>query len=134
MKKILRFWFINIIGLNFIASFLTTIEFSNGWQTVILVALALTFFELALKPIIKILLLPINILTLGLARSVINLIGLYAITLIVPGFLIRPYLFPGLHENGFSIPEVQLSMIWTYILVSVLLNLSFSIIRWIVKK
>jgi uncharacterized membrane protein YvlD (DUF360 family) len=96
--------------------------------------LALTVFESIVKPIVKLLLLPINILTLGLARWLVNVIGLYLVTIAVSGFRIYPYYFPGINYNGFTAPPVRLSLFWTYVIVSFLLNLTISLVRWILKK
>lgn len=134
MKKIIRYWFINLIGILLVSSIITSISFVGGWQTIGLVSLAITLFELILKPIIRILLLPINIITLGLARSLINVVGLYLTTTAIAGFKISPYVFPGGDWNGFTAPQATPSLFLTYLVISILLNLSFSIILWIVKK
>lgn len=134
MKRIIRYWFIYLLSLLFVSSIITSINFAGGWQTIGLVSLLITIFELILKPIIKILLLPINILTLGLARSLINVVGLYLITSLVNGFRITAYTFPGINWNGFSAPPAKLSLLLTYIIISLFLNITFSIILWIVKK
>jgi putative membrane protein len=52
------------------------------------VALVLGILNSTLKPILKLLTLPINFITLGLFGLVINLFILYIATLLVPGFVI----------------------------------------------
>lgn len=52
------------------------------------VALVLGILNSTLKPILKLLTLPINFITLGLFGLVINVFILYVATLIVPGFVI----------------------------------------------
>ncbi len=52
--------------------------------TIIKASLVLAFFELILKPIVKILLLPISFVTFGLIRIVINTLGLYLVTFLLP--------------------------------------------------
>lgn len=56
--------------------------------TAVWVALALGVLNSTLKPILKILTLPINFVTLGLFSLVLQLFMLYLVTLIVPGFVI----------------------------------------------
>lgn len=56
--------------------------------TALWVALVLGVLNSTLKPILKILTLPINFITLGLFGLVINLFILYVATLLVPGFAI----------------------------------------------
>jgi len=61
---------------------------NNKIFTIIEAALILAFFELILKPIVKILLLPITIITLGLIRIIINTLGLYLVTFLLPAITV----------------------------------------------
>jgi len=134
MKKIIRLWFIYLISLKVAQVIIPSIVFSRGWQTLFVTAISLTVFELAIKPIAKILLIPINILTLGLTRWVVNIAGLYIITVLINDFAIGPYSFPGLVWEGFTIPPVAFSMLATYFVVSLVINLLSSAIRWLLRK
>lgn len=134
MKKFLRYWFIYFISLKLISEIVPVFVFSKGNETILVVAAVFTFFEFFLKPLVKFLLLPLNLLTLGLTRWVVNVIGLYLTTLLVADFALSPYNFPGGSWGGFVAPPIKLSLITTYILVSFVLNLSFSLIRWLLKK
>lgn len=57
-----------------------------GWQALIIVSIVWGILSMVLKPILIILTLPINILTLGLFTIVINGLLLYLTSRIVPGF------------------------------------------------
>jgi putative membrane protein len=63
------------------------------FTTALLVALVLGVINATIKPIVKILTLPLNILTLGLFGLVINGAALYLATYIVPGFVITGFLW-----------------------------------------
>ena len=134
MKKHLRKWLIFVISLAAVNQLTNTLGFTAGIKTLLVVAAAFTVFDAAIKPVVKILLLPINLLTLGLARWVVNVVGLYLVTIAVPGFVIFPYQFPGFNYQGFIAPPFSLSLFWTYVLISFLLNLTFSLVSWILKK
>jgi len=135
MKKILRNFVLNIIVLKTVDFFIPNILFfSQGFKTVLLTALALTVFEYFIKPIAKLLFLPINILTLGLLRWVINVIGLYLVTMFVDGFSLRPYIFPGLSWQGIIIPSINFSILATYIFVSLSLSFTIIVLKWVIKK
>lgn len=134
MKKYLRRWFIITVSLVIVDHLVGSLEFTEGIKTLALAAAALTIFESLVKPIVKLLLLPINILTLGLARWLVNIIGLYLVTVAVPGFGIYPYQFPGIDHNGFTAPQINFSLFWTYVIISFLLNLTTSLVRWLIKK
>lgn len=72
MKKTIKIWITNAISLWIIdAIFGTSIQF-NGAGAVLATALALTIFEATIKPILKVLALPVSILTFGLFSLVIN--------------------------------------------------------------
>lgn len=134
MKKILRTFVLYLVALKATALITSSISFNGGAKTWLLAALGLTAFEYFLRPVAKILFLPINLITLGTLRWVINVIGLYLITLIVKGFLISPYHFPGLNWNGITVSPMKLSLLLTYIFSSLLINLIVTLFKWLIKK
>lgn len=86
MKKLLKYILLFSFSLLTANQIWQNLTFQNTPWTLIEVAVILTIFELLLKPIIKILLIPINILTLGLFRIVINTLGLYLAIFFIAGF------------------------------------------------
>ena len=134
MKKVIRAWFITILALKIIAEATGAIHFQQGIKTLLLAGLAFVVFEFLLKPVLKLLLLPINLLTLGLLRWVINVAGFYLVSVFIPGFSISAYYFPGINRHGLIIAPAQLSLFATFILLSFLFNLAVSTINWILKK
>lgn len=77
MKKILRYIILFVFSLATSNQIWHNLSFQQIPLTIIKVAIVLAIFEIILKPIVKILLIPINILTLGLFRVVIDTLGLY---------------------------------------------------------
>jgi putative membrane protein len=63
----------------------------KGWPTLIVMSIVWGILTLFLKPILLILTLPINILTLGLFTFVINAILLMILSAIVPGFYVTGF-------------------------------------------
>lgn len=57
----------------------------NGWQTLVIVSIVWGILTLIIRPILTLLTLPINILTLGLFTFVINAALLMVMSKIVPG-------------------------------------------------
>lgn len=58
----------------------------NSFLTAVIVAAALAFINLTIKPIIKILTLPINILTLGIFSLVLNGFFFWILARLITGF------------------------------------------------
>lgn len=71
MKKLIRMWIVNSISLWVVDTFLSGISFSDGWA-VVSTALALTLINMIIKPVLRVLSLPITILTFGLFSLVVN--------------------------------------------------------------
>ncbi len=63
----------------------------KSFYTALLVALFLGLLNVTLKPILLVLTLPINILTLGLFTFVINAVLLLLLTTIIKGFVITSF-------------------------------------------
>lgn len=96
-------------------------------------AVALALFNLFVRPLVNLLLLPINILTLGAFRWVVNVISLYLLTLIIPGFAISGFAFSGFAFQGLVIPAFSVGLIWAFILISFLLSFITGFFFWLVK-
>lgn len=134
MKKLLRTIILNIAALYLAAVIIPSIVFEQGIKTIFSAALALTIFDYFLKPIARILFLPINLLTLGLLRWIINVISLYLITNFINDFSIGFYHFPGINQNGFIIPSLDFSVPITYIITSFVINLTITTLRWVFRN
>jgi len=142
LKKYLRLFLINFLALWMLGRFMLGftlkvhpegIEFLNGYQTIALTALVLTILGTLVKPLIKILLLPINLLTLGAFRWLINVITLWLVTLVVPQFKIGSFVFQGLNWNGFIIPSFFMAKFWAFVLASLFISLVTSFVLWLTK-
>ncbi len=68
---------------------------SGGWITILLVALMWSVVTMVIRPVLTILTLPITLITFGLFSFVLNALLFWAMTLIVPGFMITGF-FPAL--------------------------------------
>ncbi|MBU0576284.1 phage holin family protein [Patescibacteria group bacterium] len=88
------------LALFLLAYFLPTVSFMD-WTTLILAAFVLTLLNKIIRPILKILFLPINIVTLGLFSVVLNVALLWLVTYLVPGFHIEAMALFGVEFNEF---------------------------------
>jgi putative membrane protein len=134
MKKRLRSLLITTASLLVASRLIGSISFQEGEKTIFITALVFTIINLIIKPIIKLLLLPINLLTLGLFRWLINVFAFYLVLLLVPQLKIAPFLFPGFSASGFVVPEIQLPFFWTLVLVSFIISFTTSFLYWAFKK
>ncbi|MFH1947364.1 MAG: phage holin family protein [Candidatus Magasanikbacteria bacterium] len=84
MNLLLR-WVINAGTLLLLAYYLPGMEVS-GWYAALITALVLGLVNAVLKPILVILTLPVNILTLGLFTFVINALLFWFVASFIKGF------------------------------------------------
>ena len=61
---------------------------SGGWETILLVAIVWSVITIVIRPILSLLTLPITLLTFGLFSFVLNALLFYAVSYIVPGFVV----------------------------------------------
>jgi len=64
---------------------------SAGWETTLLIALVWSVIALVIKPVLKILTLPITILTFGIFSFILNALLFWSMEFIVPGFSIAGF-------------------------------------------
>lgn len=134
MKGFLRNIFINFLTLLLIAKLTQAVNFSENYLVLVWSAFFLTILNLLVKPLLNLLLMPINLLTLGAFRWVINVVVLLMVTVIVTDFKIVGFTFPGGTFSGFVIPKMVFPFFWSLFLVSFLLEVVGMAINWLLRE
>ena len=65
--------------------------YDGGWETTLLIALVWSVITMVIKPVLRVLTLPITIITFGLFSFVLNALLFWGMTLIVPGFSVAGF-------------------------------------------
>jgi len=84
MKRFIFQILAGILGLWLAIRFLKGIEFAGSWQILILAGFILGLINFFLKPILKLITLPLRILTFGLFTFLINIGIIFVVDLIFP--------------------------------------------------
>ena len=84
-------WLVLSLALFFTGYFMPAQISFAPMYVVLVVAAVLEFFNATIKPIINLLTLPINLLTLGLFSIVLNGLIFWGLTLVIPGFTIASF-------------------------------------------
>ncbi len=133
MKRILRHYVIDTVTLYLVSKMTEGLVFQKGLESILLAGVGLALTTMLLRPIINILLLPINLITFGLFKWISSAITLYLVTLVVPGFNILGFNFLGFSTSYFSLPAFSLGGIFVYVGFSFLISIISSLIFWLVK-
>ncbi|OGD70167.1 hypothetical protein A3A84_01375 [Candidatus Collierbacteria bacterium RIFCSPLOWO2_01_FULL_50_23] len=134
MKTILRAIFLNLITLYLVALFFPGLTITNQLITYLSTAVVWTLLNKVVKPIIKLLLLPINLITLGLFSWAVNVITLFMLKYFISGVAIAAFTFNGYTLQGFVIPQMHFSIFFAYILTSLILSLVHSGLIWLLRS
>ncbi|MDP1710012.1 MAG: phage holin family protein [bacterium] len=126
MKKILRHFIIDTAVLYFISQVVGGLNFRGGVATIFLTGAVLAVVTMLVKPLINILLLPLNLITFGFFKWIAHALSLYIVTLVVPDFAINGFHFAGLNTYWFSIPSLNLGGILAVIAFSFLISFASS--------
>ena len=133
MRSILKHFLVNSATLYLISLAVSGIVFENGITTIFLTGVALSIAALVIRPVINLLLLPINLITFGLFRWVGFAIALYVVTLAIPSFKLLNFGFAGYSSYWFAIPAISITGIFAFIVFSFLISLISSVIGWALK-
>lgn len=134
MKKILRFYLINAVSLWATTQILPGLTYNGGLKSLLVGGLAFSLINVALVPFLKILFLPLNILTLGIFAWLVNVLALYALTTVISDFRLLPFNFPGFSYNGINIPLYYLSPFWVAVLASFLIGMITHFLQWLTER
>ena len=131
MKHLIRVFLFNVFALWLCSQLLPALIIPQGWQTVLFAGFVLAMLMLIVQPVLKIIFIPINILTFGLLSWMINVIVIYLLTVFVPEIHIYPWLFPGTSWAGFVIPPIQFSYFTALILSSLLITIITDVLHYV---
>ena len=90
MLKILLKWLVNAVAIMIAAQILSGVSLASFWTAIILVVV-IGLINAVIRPILIILTLPINVLTLGLFTLVINALLVLLASSVLPGFVVASF-------------------------------------------
>jgi putative membrane protein len=82
---------INIFALLVVSYLVPGFEFSDIWATIV-TAVVIGVVNTYIRPILQVLFLPISIVTVGISAFLINVVLLWGVSYVVPGFEIDTFL------------------------------------------
>lgn len=130
MKTLLRYFLINLVSLWITTIIIPGLTFTGGFKSLAIGAAAFMLINFILVPLLKILLLPLNLLTLGIFAWITNVLALYALTTI-SSFQLVSFSFRGFNLNGFNIPSYDLSPFLVAIAASFLIGVITHFMQWL---
>lgn len=131
MKHIIRVFLFNVFALWLSGQILPTLVIPGGVAVVLFAGLVLSILMLVVAPILKILFIPINILTFGLLSWMINVIVIYLLTVFVPEIHVNLWVYPGGTWAGFVVPALHFTYYTALIASSFLISIITDVLHYV---
>ena len=134
MKSIVRNILIYSLALFALSQIISGVEISGGLPTFLLGGAVLSVMFIVVKPVLNLVALPLNILTLGFFSFFSNVILLFLLTIVVVDIKVSPFVFPGFSYSGFVLPRSEVNQIFAFIVSGLLLSAIITVLTWLIKK
>lgn len=134
MRGLIRNSAIYALALFLTSGLLPGLKVTGGFPSFILGGFLLYLLLIILRPVLGIVSIPLNIVTLGLFSTLTNVIILYLLTVFLPRIRIEAFTFKGYDVAGFVVPRFELNTFFAFVVVSAVLSLIITFITWIIKK
>lgn len=132
MKSLTRSVAISALSLFLLDQTVGGVHISGGIFTYILAGVLLSVLNTFLRPLLKLVTLPLNIATLGAFTIIINALILYLLTVLVPQISISPFSFNGVTFAGIIIPKIAFNSLFAHIVSATVLSGILTAIRWLI--
>ena len=126
MRYLLKTFIFNALSFYVLSLVFAGIKYPS-LNVLLYAAIVFSLLNVFVKPILKILTFPINLITFGIFSSLLNVLILYLVTQFVPEFGISAFTLKSYDILGFNTPSLYLSSFWAYFVVSASLGFLSSI-------
>lgn len=135
IKKVVRIFVIESTSLYLASEFAQGLQFRDGIQSLVITGIALTGGAFLVKPIINILILPINLMTFNFFKWANHAIILFLVDMVLAEFSIANFNFSGLSTKYIELPPLSLDQgILSYLAFSFVISVIAGVIKWIMEK
>lgn len=107
MKKLLHVFSREVVALFVVSQIATGLVFDNFLEGIIVTGVALAIASYVVKPVVNLLLLPVNLATLGLFRFVSHAITLFIVDIALTQFSVTSFHFVGLSSRFLDLPSLS---------------------------
>ena len=133
MKSLLKRYLVVTVSLFTLTQLINSVSISGGWRQFLLASFVLSVIIYIVKPILNLIMLPINLITLNMASWILTFVCIYLWTFLVRDVNIGPWQFEGLNTGPLKLSGLTLVSWQVVFLSSVVLTFLIQFYNWIVK-
>ncbi len=134
MKEIIRRSAVNALSLFLVSLLFSGLIVRGGFSTYIYAGILLSILSIIIDPVVKIVTLPFNLLTLGLLSFLSTLVSLLVLTYFYHNIAIASFIFQGITFLGIHINRIYISGILSIVAVSATIYLLGRFLSWIFER
>lgn len=134
MRRIIQDIATNAVALFILQLFLKGLVVRGGVASYILSGGFIFLGDTILKPILSIISLPFNILTMGLFSTISNGAALFLVTYFYKGIQISGFLFPAISYKTIQTPSFYMPTIFAYIMIAFAIELVKRLIYFVYTR
>ena len=134
MIKAVKKYFLVALSLHFLTLIVTAFNINGPWYDIFYSSFILTVLLIIIKPVLNLIMLPLNISTLNLSSWILNILIFYLWTYLVPNVSINAWKFQGAELGIISLSPMDFSYFATLIIVSVLFIILIQSANWLFHK
>lgn len=133
MKKLFKNYLIILVALILASQIIPGLVFEAGFTGYLYAAAVFMVINMVVVPLLKIMFLPLNLLTLGVFSWIVNVLALYLLTKIVPQLKLVPFEFLGANIAGIIVPSMHLNVLMVAIVASFVIGFTSHFLNWLMK-
>ncbi len=134
MIKVFKKYILVALCLHFLTLIVPAFRINGPWYDIFYSSFILTVLLIIIKPVLNLIMLPLNILTLNLSGWILNILIFYLWTHLVPNVSISAWKFKGAELGIISLSPMDFSYFVTLIIVSILFIILVQFANWLFYK
>ncbi len=134
MIKVIKKYILVALCLHFLTLIVPAFRINGPWYDIFYSSFILTVLLLIIKPVLNLIMLPLNILTLNLSGWILNILIFSLWTHLVPNISISAWKFKGAELGIISLSPMDFSYFVTLIIVSILFIILVQFANWLFHK
>lgn len=133
MKYVVKKYIVTAFSLFILSQIIPAFSIQGGWYGLFYASFVLGLFFYIFRPVLNILLFPLNLLTLNLASWIIQIVIFYVWTVVISQVRITGWLFPGINLGPITLSPGNLVKWQVIIVLAAVFILITKILDWILK-
>lgn len=133
MKYILKKFLVTVSSLFILEQAIPAFTIGGSWSGLFYASFILSLFLYILRPIINIVMFPLNLLTLNMSSWIAQIIIFYIWTIVVTQIKISNWFFPGMYIGAITLSPVNLVK-WQVIIISaIFIIVIMKLLDWVLR-